>query len=163
MNIVRVFVLCSSLFLGSAVAFADEMSHRKLAGDFMMLTGVEELMNHTFRALKESQLKRVSELKYEGKTPEKDRKLQDRMQKYLDERLVWSNFKKSYEEVYTAVFSEEELKALVQFYSSPVGKKIQKNGLELRKKLLESTQMQLKDFGLQLKKIEKDFLDEQKK
>lgn len=151
------------LILCNTPVFADEQSHRKLASEFMVLTDVEELMTQTFKSIKDSQAKKTADLQYPGKSPEKDKVFLDRVQKYMDGKLVWNNFKKSYEEVYTAVFSEEELKALVDFYSSPVGKKIQKNGLELRRKLLQSTQMQLKDFGLQLKKIEKDFLDEQKK
>lgn len=163
MKISKIVLPVCFLALCSTTAFADEQSHRKLAEEFMVLTEVEQMMAQTFKNLKESQMKKTGELKYPGKSPDKDRELQSRMQRYLDKKLLWDNFRKQYADVYTAVFSEEELKAMVDFYSSPVGKKVQRNGLDLRKKILESTQMQLKDFGLEVKKLEKDFLDEQKK
>lgn len=163
MKILKTVLPVCILALCSTTAFADEQSHRKLAEEFMVLTDVEQMMAQTFKNLKESQLKKIPDLSYPGKTPEKDKALSGRLQAYLDKKLAWSNFKNTYTGVYTTVFSEEELQAMVAFYSSPVGRKVQSNGLELRKKILESTQMQLKDFGLEVKKLEKDFLDEQKK
>jgi len=163
MNISKSLLSFFFLISCSSTAFADELTHRKLAEEFMVLTGVEQLMDQTFKNLKESQLKKISALAYPGKTPEKDKILYARMQAYLDRKLVWSNFRIAYTDVYKTVFSEEELRAMVAFYASPVGRKVQSNGLELRKKVLESTQIQLKDFGLEVKKIEKDFISEQKK
>jgi len=163
MKITKLLMAICILILCTSSAFADEQSHRKLAEEYMVLSEVEQMMEQPFRNLKEGQLKKVAELSYPGKTPEKDKILQDRLKAYMDKKLVWSTFKQAYADVYINVFSEDELKALVQFYSSPVGKKVQKNGLELRRKVLEASQMQMKDFGLQIKKMEKDFMDEQKK
>lgn len=162
MKITKLLLSICILGLCTSPTFADEQSHRKLAEEYMVLTEVEQMMEQPFKNLKEGQLKKVEEFSYPGKNPEKDKILHDRLQSYMDKKLVWSNFKQAYADVYINVFSEDELKALVQFYSSPVGKKVQKNGLELRRKVLEASQMQMKDFGLQIKKIQRDFLDEQK-
>lgn len=140
--------------------FADEQSHRKLAEKFMALIDVEKMMAGTFDQLKESQVEKL-DVDYPGKTLEKDRVLMARVEDYLDRKLVWSNFKQGYAAVYTDAFTEKELKTLVDFYSSPVGQKVLKNNLDMRIKLLQSTQMELKDMNLALKKIEADFIADQ--
>jgi hypothetical protein len=147
----------------TGTAFADEKTHRKLAEEFMVITDVAQMMGQTFDQVKAAQLKKMKEVAYKGKSPEKDGELQKKVQNYIENKLNWSNFKKGYIDVYSTVFTEEELKALVVFYSSPVGKKVLGNTKELRMKLLQSTQEQMKDMAFDIKKIEKDFVADQDK
>jgi len=163
MKNIKLFLPVLMLVLCASPAFADEQSHRKLAAEFMKLTNVEGFISQALTSLKNTQLQKVGDLQYSGKSPEKDKVFQDKVENYLNARLVWNNFVKGFEDVYIGYFSEEELQSLVKFYSSPVGKKILENDIDLKKKLLGSTQLQLKDFGLQLKKMETDFQDEQNK
>lgn len=143
--------------------FADERSHRKLAEEFMVLTDTAKMMTSSLDQVKTKQLDKLDEVAYPGKNPEKDQNLKKRVADYLDEKLVWNHFREGYIAVYAELFTEEELKELVDFYSSPVGRKVQNNTQDLRVKLLQSTQMQLKGVTFDIKKIEKDFIAEQKK
>jgi len=144
-------------------AFADERSHRKLAEEFMTITDTAKMMGSSFEQIKSKQIEKLAKVTYPGKNPEKDRELQKRTMEYLNKKLIWNNFSEGYIDVYAEVFTEDELKALVNFYSSPVGKKVMSNTHDLRMKLLQSTQVQLKGMSLEIKKIEKDFVAEQKK
>ena len=133
----------------------------KLAKEFMTLTNVPQMIEKIFDDIKQRQFKRERELSYAGKTSEKDEALVAKVRDYLDKKLAWSNVEDGYAVVYAEYFTEQELKQMVEFFSSPVAKKLQTGDMELKKKLLESTQMQLKDMALKIKGIENDFISGQ--
>lgn len=142
--------------------FADEKSHLKLAEEFMVLTDTAKMMTGAFDLLKSKQLEDLDKVDYPGKSPKKDRELKKRVADYLDNKLAWEDVREGYIKVYADVFTEEELKELMDFYSSPVGKKVLSNTNDMRMKLLLSTQAQLKGMTFDIKNIEKDFISEQK-
>jgi uncharacterized protein len=143
--------------------FADELSHRKKAEEFMVLVETEKMMAGSFDQLKSMETEKLGTVAYPGKNPEKDKELKKRVADYLDERLNWNNFKDSSIDVYAKLFTEEELKILVDFYSSPVGRKVVDNAQDLRLQLLKAAQVQMKGMTFEIRKIEKAFVSEQKK
>lgn len=158
------------LFLAFAVSivtperlFADEQSHRKLAEEYMVLTDTAKMMTGAFDQLKAKQLANLDKVDYAGKSPEKDKELKKRVADYLDKKLSWSNFREGYIDVYGEAFTEEELKALVAFYTSPVGQKVLNTTQDVRMKLLQATQAQLTDMMVTIRKMEQDFVTEQEK
>jgi hypothetical protein len=148
------------LLLFTAAAQADEKNRIKLAKEFMALTDVPQMMEKVFEGVRGSELNKLKEVVYPGKMPETDEVLLKRVTDYLDKTLTWGNFEEGYAGVYSAFFTEEELGKLVEFYSSPVAKKLQGSDRELKIKLLESTQMQMRDMALTIKKIENEFIAE---
>ena len=141
-------------------AFGDETNQRRLALDYMALTNVREMMEGVFSQIKATTLEDV-DLDYPGKSPEKDRVLIERLDRYLDGKLSWDRMKGGYASVYADEFSESELEELVRFYSSPVGKKVLAGNGEVQIKLLEATQYLLQDMFFEMKDIESGFIAEQ--
>jgi hypothetical protein len=144
-------------------SYAGEKERVKLAKKFMVLTDVQQMMEKVFDGVKKAELGKLEKSPYPDKTPENDKVLLERVKSYIDNTLTWRNLEEGYAGVYSSFFTEEELQWLVDFYSSPVAKKLQSSDRELKKKLLESTQIQMKDMALKIKKIENDFIAEQKK
>jgi len=142
---------------------ADENGKIRLAKKFMELTDVPQMMGQVFKGTRDSEMKKLKGVSYSGKSPEKDEVLFKRVREYLDGKLTWSNFEEGYAKVYASFFTEEELKQLVDFYSSPLARKLTGGDRELKMKLLESTQMQMKDMAISIRKMENDFIAEQKK
>jgi hypothetical protein len=142
---------------------ADETSHREVARQVMLLINTENMITPALDQLREQQMKKLKGIAYPGKSPEKDSELKQRVADYLEKKLSWSNLQDGYIDVFAGIFTEEELKELLDFYSSPVGRKLLNVGMELRTELLKSTQTQLTGMILEIRKIEDDFISEQKK
>src|SRR5438093_7645126 len=65
---------------------------------------------------------------------------QDKMMQVMAEEMSWDKMKDDYISIYTQVFTEDELKGLMDFYKSPIGQKLVAKTPELTGKLMEMGQ-----------------------
>ena len=106
-------LLAVSLVLNSGVVVADEQSHRQAAEDLLKATNTEKAIETVMDQLLAISIQQNPQL-----AP-----YQEVMKKFLSKYLSLASLQEELLTIYTAEFTEEELKQIVAFYQTPVGKK----------------------------------------
>jgi uncharacterized protein len=106
-------LLAVSLVLNSGVVVADEKSHRQAAEDLLKATNTEKAIETVM-----DQMLAISIPQNPQLAP-----YQDVMKKFLSKYFSLESLQEELMTIYTAEFTEEELKQIVAFYQTPVGKK----------------------------------------
>ncbi len=116
MTTIRVFlfVFFSASFLQPVFsAHADKGSHQQKAEQLLLLTGVPKQLDSTVSAIMYIYLESEPQLK----------KYHDIIQTYTKTYVAWNQLKPDIINLYTKMYTEDELTELIRFYSTPLGKK----------------------------------------
>ena len=133
------FVL--SLLIGAIAFFqpattrADEASHRKAAESLFGLMEMETLVSQSVDEMLAMQVQQNPAL-----AP-----FQAQMKAFLNKYMSWASMKDDMTKIYTAEFSESELKELGKFYETPLGKKAVRKMPALMAKGAEIGQKRVQD------------------
>ena len=107
----------------SSDTFADSASHRQNAEKLLQQINVPAqlaaMATQTVTALKI----RLSRIKTTQEKAELVRQHIDRLETVIHDAYSWERNKESYIAMYTSAYSEAEMEALIEFFSSPAGRK----------------------------------------
>ena len=106
-------LMTMAVLLTPAVSAGDENSHRKAAETLLLVMGVDKNVPKLAEQVLEGQLQQHPQL-----APQREV-----MQRFLHKYLHWDSVKEETITAYTHEFTEKELKQLMAFYQTPVGKK----------------------------------------
>ena len=124
----RFRLLCTAAFLSaSCLAHADEVSHQKAVEDLLEVTHaqaqVDDIRNRTL-----AQFSEIAGLQVQGELSEAQKATVQRATKeaanLVDEYLSWTAIQAVQASAYKQEFSEEEIRAMSAFYSTPLGQKL---------------------------------------
>lgn len=123
--------ISTSLLIGSA--HAQDNTHRQLAEKLITVMELQKTIEQSFGAV-------TKMIPGKGQT-EAGKQVLDKIMK----ELSWENIKDDYITLYADVFTEKEIKGLIQFYESPEGQAFVKKQPELNQKsMLLSQKLMMK-------------------
>lgn len=127
------------------------------------LTKAEQLINATgitdnrFVQMRSVMIKSMSSTIH---IPEKNQqKFTDEMTGFMNKYMPLELFKSQFVKIYAETFTEDELKQLVDFYSSPVGKKVIERLPALTQKAMSMSQLALKDHFDEMQSIVTQYMN----
>ena len=126
MSMLRVFSVCTALILSlaSVAANADQASHARNAERFLQLANADRLAVPVYAQVQQMFAQRFAETQ----APENKKALLERYQAKantaLDQAIGWKKLEPELVSIYTSQFTERELAELIEFYESPLGKKM---------------------------------------
>lgn len=141
----RLRALCTvaALVCASGQAFADTASHNASAESFLMLAHADKLPTPVYMQVQQMFAQRFAETK----APESKRatleSYQAKANAALDQAVGWDKLKPDMIKLYTSSFTESELKDLVAFYQSPLGKKVQAQMPQIQQQSAQIAQSKL--------------------
>jgi hypothetical protein len=94
-------------------ARASEETHRQAAEALLSLMDMDKLMSESIDQMLEMQVKQNPAIG----------QFKDEMKKFLSKYMSWSAMKEDMVKIYASEFTEQELKDLLAFYQTPLGKK----------------------------------------
>ncbi|MGB4074720.1 DUF2059 domain-containing protein [Pseudomonas sp.] len=122
----RFSALCAALILtcGSAQVLADAKSHAADAERFLLLARADKLAVPVYAQVQQMFAQRFAE----SNAPQSEKAVLETYQAQanaaLEQAVGWDKLKPDMVKLYTSTFSEQEMKALISFYESPLGKKV---------------------------------------
>ena len=129
---ISIIVLGLSVLISSA--HAQEDAKLKLADKLLIVMEMQKTIEQSFGAVKNM-------IPNQGNA---SAEAQDVINMIIKE-LSWDNIKTDYIKLYAEVFTEDELKGLIHFYESPIGKAYIKKQPELtQKSMMLSQKMMMK-------------------
>jgi hypothetical protein len=118
------FALLLCLVLTCSTAYSGEKEHRALAEELIKITDGDTVMEKMKAQVTMIFQQITSQMNIQEADKPKLEKYSARFDAILQEDMAWEKVKIQYLDLYTSVFTEEETKALVDFYKSDLGKKV---------------------------------------
>ncbi len=139
----KIFVFATCIvMLASTIASADEAGERKAVLKLLEITNARSMTDQLMKSM-EAMMTSQFEAEASDLTPE-GREALDAVRKdslkWLSDNLSWDQMRDMYVDIYTQVFTEDEINEIVQFYQSPLGRKMLKKMPELMRLTLEKSQ-----------------------
>ncbi|WP_437884009.1 DUF2059 domain-containing protein [Pseudomonas sp. LRF_L74] len=153
-------LFCSILLVASSPVFADAASHDADAKKFLQLTRADKLAVPVYAQVQQMFAQRFAE----AKAPESKKALlesyQAKANAVLDRAIGWDKLEPDMVKLYTTNFSEAELKELLAFYQSPVGRKVLERMPQLAARSVELSQKHLQSAVPEVNKLLQDMSTE---
>jgi uncharacterized protein len=128
-----------------------------LAKEIMELTHVNKMMDQ----VKAQVLQLQSQILAQLDIPENKREEAERFQKKVHDKIFevmsFEQMQKEYVELYSSVYTLEEMKGMIQFYKSPVGKSMIEKQPTIVKKSIDISQSKVRILIPELQKITEEF------
>ncbi|MDI6523941.1 DUF2059 domain-containing protein [Pseudomonas otitidis] len=155
-------LVCSAIVLAcaSGQVFADAASHAANAERFLKLAHADKLTVPVY-----AQVQQMFAQNFQKANAPVDKKAtleryQAKANAALDKAVGWDKLKPELVKIYTTNFSESELKDLIAFYESPLGKKVLEKMPSLTAQSAELTQSRLESAVPEVNKLLSDMNDE---
>ena len=122
----RLPAFCAALILtcGSAQVLADAKSHAADAERFLILARADKLAVPVYAQVQQMFAQRFAE----SNAPQSEKAVLETYQAQantaLEQAVGWDKLKPDMVKLYTSNFNEQEMKELILFYESPLGKKV---------------------------------------
>lgn len=122
----RLLAFCAALILtcGSAQVLADAKSHAADAERFLLLARADKLAVPVYAQVQQMFAQRFAE----SNAPQSEKAVLETYQAQanaaLEQAVGWDKLKPDMVKLYTSNFNEQEMKDLIRFYESPLGKKV---------------------------------------
>ena len=122
----RLPAFCAALILtcGSAQVLADAKSHAADAERFLLLARADTLAVPVYAQVQQMFAQRFAE----SNAPQSEKAVLETYQAQanaaLEQAVGWDKLKPDMVKLYTSNFDEQEMKDLIRFYESPLGKKV---------------------------------------
>jgi uncharacterized protein len=122
----RLPAFCAALILtcGSAQVLADAKSHAADAERFLLLARADKLAVPVYAQVQQMFAQRFAE----SNAPQSEKAVLETYQAQanaaLEQSVGWDKLKPDMVKLYTSNFDEQEMKDLIRFYESPLGKKV---------------------------------------
>ncbi|MBU2158350.1 MAG: DUF2059 domain-containing protein [Gammaproteobacteria bacterium] len=122
----RLPAFCAALLLtcGSAQVLADAKSHAADAERFLLLARADKLAVPVYAQVQQMFAQRF----VESNAPQSEKAVLETYQAQanaaLEQSVGWDKLKPDMVKLYTSNFDEQEMKDLIRFYESPLGKKV---------------------------------------
>ncbi len=155
---------CAMLFFCiSSSALADTASHASSAERFLKLANADRLAVPVYAQVQQMFAQRFAE----AQAPESKKAMLERYHAQantaLDKAIGWDKLKPDLVSLYTSQFSETELNQLIDFYQSPLGKKMLAKLPELNARSAQLTQAKLESAVPEVNKLLADMTAELEK
>ena len=138
-------ILTLCLVLACGTAYSGEKEHRALAEELIKITDGDKVMDGMKAQVSMVFQQITSQMNVQEADKPKLEKYTKRFEDILKEDMDWGKVRTQYVDLYTGTVTEKEIKSLVDFYKSDLGKKVSEKMPELMQKsmLVARTHMEI--------------------
>ncbi|GGU69324.1 hypothetical protein GCM10009504_27980 [Pseudomonas laurentiana] len=158
----RLRALCTAVVLvcASGQVLADTASHNASAEAFLKLAHADKLGTPVYMQVQQMFAQRFEQTKAPASKKAVLDSYQAKANAALDQAIGWNKLKPDMVQLYTSTFSESELKDLVKFYESPLGKKVLEKMPMVTQQSAQLTQQKLESAVPVVNKLLSDMTNE---
>ena len=158
----RIILLALLVLCFSPFSMAETSTHRQAAEEVLLLMKVDEMMKPFIRNFQQTQLRNFQQSNMPPGAMDIVKKYLQQMTEIIVRETEWSKTKDDFIDIYTNVYDEEELKQLIAFYNSPLGKKMVEKMPFLGQQSMQLAQKFMKQAGPEIQKLTTEMINELK-
>ncbi|HEK1693124.1 MULTISPECIES: DUF2059 domain-containing protein [unclassified Pseudomonas] len=158
----RLRALCAAVALAcaSGQVLAATASHNAAAEKFLTLANADKLGTPVYMQVQQMFAQRFAQTKAPATKQSVLESYQAKANAALDSAIGWNKLKPKMVDLYTQTFTEQELKDLVKFYQSPLGKKVLSQMPKVTQQSAQLTQQSLEPAVPVVNKLLEDMTKE---
>ena len=158
----RLRALCAAVALAcaSGQVLAATASHNAAAEKFLTLANADKLGTPVYMQVQQMFAQRFAQTKAPTTKQSVLESYQAKANAALDSAIGWNKLKPKMVDLYTQTFTEQELKDLVKFYQSPLGKKVLSQMPKVTQQSAQLTQQSLEPAVPVVNKLLEDMTKE---
>jgi hypothetical protein len=158
----RLRALCAAVALAcaSGQVLAATASHNAAAEKFLTLANADKLGPPVYMQVQQMFAQRFAQTKAPATKQSVLESYQAKANAALDSAIGWNKLKPKMVDLYTQTFTEQELKDLVKFYQSPLGKKVLSQMPKVTQQSAQLTQQSLEPAVPVVNKLLEDMTKE---
>ncbi|HEN8714427.1 TPA: DUF2059 domain-containing protein [Pseudomonas putida] len=158
----RLRALCAAVALAcaSGQVLAATASHNAAAEKFLTLANADKLGTPVYMQVQQMFAQRFAQTKAPATKQSVLESYQAKANAALDSAIGWNKLKPKMVDLYTQTFTEQELKDLVKFYQSPLGKKVLSQMPKVTQQSAQLTQQSLEPAVPVVNKLLEDMTNE---
>jgi hypothetical protein len=120
----RIGVSVLMLLCLASLVYADSQTHRQAAEEVLRLTGVDKMVVPLIDQIQRVQIQQLQQMDLSSEAYATAQRYLQRINDLVASEMQWQAIKDDYIGLYTDAFTEQELHQLIQFYSTPLGRKV---------------------------------------
>ncbi|WP_327438534.1 DUF2059 domain-containing protein [Pseudomonas donghuensis] len=160
MTRLRALFTAVALVCASGQVLADTASHNASAEKFLMMAHADKLGTPVYMQVQQMFAQRFEQTKAPASKKSVLDSYQAKANAALDQAIGWNKLKPDMVKLYTSTFTESELKDLVAFYQSPLGKKVLEKMPQVTQQSAQLTQQKLESAVPVVNKLLADMTNE---
>ena len=157
-----VFLVAFALIMFITYAYAGKDMRTQLAEELLVLTGAKENIERYSDIIRQVQMDQLKNISIPGEESKEIIALQEKITKMIKKEMSWNNLKKDYIDIYAETFAEEELRGIIKFYKTPVGKKFIEKQPELMQKSVQISQKKINALMPKIQQLTMEAIDTHK-
>ncbi len=146
-------ILAAVLLVMTGLLQADEVSKKLKAEQMLELTGSAKMMKESFAQIQKMQASQLEKMELPAEAKPAAAEIQKRLMDMLAERLSWDRMRPTMVKLYMEIFTEDELNAIVSFYSTTAGQSMVAKMPQIMAKSMEMTMGLMSDVMPEIKRI----------
>jgi len=120
----RIGVSVLLLLCIASLGYADSQTHRQAAEEVLRLTKVDKMLVPLVDQIQQVQIQQLQQMDLSNEAYATAQRYLQRINDLVAREMQWQEIKDDYIGLYTDAFTEQELHQLIQFYSTPLGRKV---------------------------------------
>ena len=108
----------------ASLGYADSQTHRQAAEEVLRLTKVDKMLGPLIDQIQQVQIQQLQQMNLSREAYSAAQRYLQRINDLVAREMQWQEIKNDYIKLYTDAFTEQELRQLIQFYSTPLGHKV---------------------------------------
>lgn len=137
------------------LSFAAEKE--RLAEEMMKLTEMEKLVDPIIVQMKKMQAQIMTKYDISEENRDKIIQFQKRINSKILTELSWDKMKNDYIKLFADVYTEEELKGIVEFYKSSIGQSLIKKQPQIMQKSMAIAQNKVQSLIPEIRRMTQEF------
>lgn len=117
-----IFLTIITLAFSFGVA-AAENTHRAAVEKLLLLMNQDQIMEQMFPQVKQFVMQQFQQENISPEQTQAFEKYFDKIFDVMQEEMSWDKMRDDFIQIYTAVYTEDEVNELIAFYESPIGQK----------------------------------------
>jgi hypothetical protein len=163
MKLKPAIMVCSiALLLGASGTLAQEAARAAKVDEILRLTKTDQIMQQMMTQMKTMSLQQLDK----NLPPEKRAEAARNQQKVFDllsEKLSWEKLKPAFIQIYSEVYTGEELDGILAFFRSPAGQAMVAKTPQLMSKSMALMQKLMADIQPEIEKLAQEPVGTEKK
>lgn len=134
-----------------------------LSKEMLKLMDMQKMMEQVISQVQQMQMTQMKQLNIPEQDQEKVAEFQRKLNAKLAEAISWDKLEPEYVKLFSEVYTEEELKAIVGFYKTPAGQSMLKKQPLLMQKSMVISQKNIQAAMPEIQRMTQEFKDSMKK
>jgi hypothetical protein len=144
----------------ASLGYADSQTHRQAAEEVLRLTKVDKMLGPLVDQIQQVQIQQLQQMNLSREAYSAAQRYLQRINDLVAREMQWQEIKNDYIGLYTDAFTEQELHQLIQFYSTPLGRKVVEKMPVLMEQSMQLGQKKMMNIMPEIQALSEEMIQE---